>query len=135
MASDHRPIIMAIDDDPVTLNLAVVMLRRTYRLRPFTSGKAAFKFMALPGSKVDLILLDHQMPDMDGPEILKKLRADEATSRIPVIFMTGLDDDDELARLKELGAADCVRKPPVAADLLEKISRRLASPSPAPAAA
>ena len=130
MTSDTRPIIMAIDDDPVILNLSVGILRKTYRLRPFTSGKVAFKYLDLPGSKADLILLDHQMPDMDGPEILEKLRANQATRDIPVIFMTGLDRDDDEEALKKQGVADYIRKPPVAADLLTTISRHL-PPSPA----
>ena len=119
---------MAIDDDPVILNLTVVVLRKSYRLRPFTSGKAAFKYLDLPGSKADLILLDHQMPEMDGPAVLEKLRADQATRDIPVIFMTGLDRADDQATLKKQGVADYILKPPVAADLLEKIGRHLSRP-------
>ena len=133
MTSDTRPIIMAIDDDPVILNLTVGILRKAYRLRPFTSGKTAFEYLALPGSGVDLILLDHQMPEMDGPAILEKLRSDEATRDIPVIFMTGLDQASDEDRLRGGGAADYVRKPPVAADLLAKVKHHL-GPRPSRAA-
>lgn len=128
MNSDLRPIILAIDDDPVILNLTVGILRKAYRLRPFTSGRMAFKYLGLPGARVDLILLDHQMPDFDGPAVLEKLRDDLATRDIPVIFMTGLDRADDVEALKQKGAADYVSKPPTAGDLLEKIGRCLTRP-------
>ena len=118
MEPDQRPIIMAVDDDPVLLNLTVGMLRKDYRLRPFTSGRMAFKYLALPGSRADLALLDYQMPDMDGPELWRRLKAESATRDIPVVFMTGLEDADSASTLLAEGAAAFISKPPRPAELL-----------------
>lgn len=125
MISDALPIIMAIDDDPVILNLTVGILRKKYRVRPFTSGPTAFKYLALPEGKADLILLDHQMPDLSGPEILARLRSDPATAQIPVIFLTGLTEEADAAEILRLGAADYLKKPPSPIDLLNKVRLHL----------
>lgn len=109
---------MAVDDDPVLLNMTVGLLRRDYRLRPFTSGRMAFKYLALPGPRPDLVLLDYQMPEMDGPEVWRRLQTEAATRNIPVVFMTGLDDLRSASELLARGAAAFIAKPPRSAELL-----------------
>lgn len=126
-SADNRPVIMAIDDDPVILNLSVGILRKSYRLRPFTSGKMALKYLSLPGAEVDLVLLDYQMPEMNGQEVLAKLRADSATRDRPIIFMTGQDNVDQEVGCPQDDLIDFISKPPIAADLLATIDRHLKS--------
>lgn len=121
-------IIMTIDDDPVILNLIVGMLKKDYRLRPFVSARTAFAYLSLPeGPGADLILLDYHMPDLDGPEVLRRLKAEPVSAGIPVIFLTGRSDDgaEEDRRLMDLGAAGVLGKPPSAEALRSKIRRLL----------
>jgi len=132
VSPDTRPIIMAIDDDPVVLNLVVVILKKKYRLRPFTSARMAFKYLALPGATADLVLLDYHMADMNGPEVLAKLRSDAATSSIPVVYLTGLIDEGGPAELLKSGAADFISKPPQAETLLAKVEEWLPVAGAAP---
>ena len=125
MSSDTRPIIMAIDDDPVVLNLVVVILKKKYRLRPFTSARTAFKYLALPGASADLVLLDYHMADMNGPEVLARLRSDPGAASIPVVYLTGLIDEGGPAELLQSGASDFISKPPQAETLLAKVAEWL----------
>lgn len=127
MTPDAPPIILAIDDDPVILNLTVGLLRKKYRLRPFTSGHTAFKYLALPEGRADLVLLDYQLPDLSGPEIMARLRSDPATAGIPVIFLTGLGEEGDAAEILKLGAVDYLKKPPLPADLLSKVEFHLSA--------
>jgi putative two-component system response regulator len=107
--TDYKPIILTVDDDPIILNLVIEALRGTYTVRPFTSGKAALKY--LQTNSADLIVLDHNMPEMTGIDVLEKLQTDEHTKGIPVVFLTGSEDGtDEVAAL-EKGAVDYLRKP------------------------
>lgn len=132
MTPDAPPIILAIDDDPVILNLTVGLLRKKYRLRPFTSGLTAFKYLALPTGRADLILLDYQMPDLSGPEIIARLRSDPATAGLPVIFLTGLGEEGDGAEMLKLGAVDYLKKPPAPAELLRKVELHLRAAGEAP---
>jgi CheY-like chemotaxis protein len=65
----------------------------------------------IPQLKPDLVLLDVMMPGMDGPTMLKHMRADPALAQIPVIFMTAKAMPQEVARFRELGAAAVIAKP------------------------
>lgn len=128
MDSKNNPVIMTLDDDPVTLNLIVAILKKKdYRVRPFVSAKTAFNYLALPESpKADLILLDYHMPDLDGPEVLRRLQAQPDYAGIPVIFLTGRGEDPgERLELLALGAVDVLNKPPAPAALHEKIEMHL----------
>jgi putative two-component system response regulator len=104
-----KPTIVAIDDDPVILNALATVLEAEYDVRPFKSGSAALNFLKF--QDVDLIFLDHSMPDMTGFDVLKVLQEDDKTRDIPVIFLTGsLESDIEMIAL-ESGAADYITKP------------------------
>lgn len=121
---DERPIIMAIDDDPLVLNLTVGIVKKLYRVRPFTRTETAVKYLTLPrGPGADLILLDYQMPDMNGRQALEKLRSIPAAQNIPVLFLTGLTGDME--DLSGPGVAGVITKPPAPADLLARIELSL----------
>jgi len=121
MARDARPLILAIDDDPITLNLAVAILKNYYRLRPFTVPEMAFKYLSRSDAEVHLALLDYHMPLMSGPEVFKCLRSYSLMSGVPVIFMTGLTDKAAEEELLASGATGIIHKPPTAVDLLGKI--------------
>jgi putative two-component system response regulator len=100
---------MLVDDDPVHLNTGKDILKNLYNIFPIPSGKKLFEL--LEKVSPDLILLDIEMPEMDGYEVIKKLKADGKTADIPVIFLSAhIDPSHELEGLG-LGAVDYVFKP------------------------
>lgn len=123
MEVEKKPIIAAIDDDPVILNLLVSILKKDYSVRPLVSGKEALR--TLPALHPDLILLDQQMPDMLGLDVLKALRKDEKTHDIPVIFLTGSIDSDNEVEALDSGAVDYITKPIRASALLIRVRLQL----------
>ena len=107
--STAKPVILTVDDDPIILNLVLAALKDEYTVRPFTSGSSALEY--LKRNDADLILLDHNMPEMTGFEVLRVLQDDEKLSQIPVIFLTGsANSEDEVTALEE-GAMDYLLKP------------------------
>ena len=86
--------ILVVDDDPNYMNLVREWLKDTYKISMATSGLRAIKWLG--ANKVDLILLDYEMPVTDGPQVLEMLRADDDTKNIPVIFLTGRDDKESV---------------------------------------
>lgn len=101
---------LVVDDDRANRTLLAELLCDEYRVLLAGNGPAALERLAGPHD-VDLVLLDVSMPGMDGHEVLRRLVADERTAHIPVVFITGLgDEEDEEAGLS-LGAVDYVTKP------------------------
>ncbi|MBO5459041.1 MAG: response regulator [Lachnospira sp.] len=90
VAAPKRKHILVIDDDSRMLKVIKLHLHEKYDVATAISGKVAFKF--LENKTTDLILLDYEMPEENGIEVLEKLRANPATSDIPVIFLTGITD-------------------------------------------
>jgi putative two-component system response regulator len=107
---DHRPTILIVDDMPENLGVLFELLRPTYRVRGAISGAEALR-VAADEPKPDLILLDVVMPDMDGYDLFRRLRAEPATADIPVIFVTSMDHMEEEMRGLEAGAVDYIIKP------------------------
>lgn len=104
-----RQKILIVDDAPVNLRVLAQGLMGEYVILVTTSGSDAFEIAIRENP--DLILLDVIMPDVDGYEVCKKLKATPQTRHIPIIFVTGKnEDEDELAGL-ELGAVDYIVKP------------------------
>ena len=102
--------VLIVDDQPANIHVLSGILKEEYTIMVATSGTKALE-IAQGEKKPDLILLDVQMPDMDGYEVLRRLKADESTLDIPVVFVTAKDaDDDEEFGLK-LGAVDYITKP------------------------
>ena len=118
-----KPIIIAIDDDPVILNSLISMLRADYSVRPFTSGEVALGF--LEHQLVDLILLDYQMPGMTGLDVLRVLQNNPRTHEIPTIFLTGSIDSESEVEALEIGAVDYITKPVRHRSLLMRIRLQL----------
>ena len=122
--TSHRPVLLIVDDQPENLSVLGVLLESDYLVRVASSGQRALKVAAsLP--RPDLILLDVMMPDIDGHEVLRHLRADPATQDIPVIFVTAMDEahDEELGF--ELGAVDYIAKPIKPAVVLARVRTQI----------
>jgi putative two-component system response regulator len=119
----NSAVILTVDDDPIILNAVLEVLKHEYAVRPFTSGEAALSY--LKKNTADLILLDHNMPNMTGLEVLKVLQGDPATRDIPVIFLTGSVDSEDEVRALEIGAMDYLLKPFNAGSLLTRVRLQL----------
>ena len=121
--TNKRSRIILVDDMMSYLEQGRNMLKTFYEVFPAPS--AAKLFEILENVIPDLILLDIEMPDMNGYETISKLKADERFSDIPVIFLTALSDVDSEREGFDLGAADYVQKPFSAPLLIKRIENQL----------
>lgn len=118
-----RKVIVMVDDNITNLNVAKNALMEHYDVFTVPSGKKLFKL--LKGTTPDLILLDVDMPEMNGYEVISILKRKRSTAHIPIIFLTALADvEAELTGLN-LGAIDYIRKPFSAPLLLKRIEVHL----------
>ena len=123
-ATAQRPTILVVDDIPENLALMGELLRPHYQVRVANSGARALR-VATTGPAPDLVLLDVMMPDMDGYEVLRQLRAHPQGRTLPVIFVTAMDTDrDETVGL-EIGAVDYITKPVRPPVLLARVRTQL----------
>ena len=104
-----RPTILAIDDTPANLQVLSAALDEQYDVQVATSG--ALGLAAAAKAPPDLILLDLMMPEMDGFEVCRRLKANPALSHIPVIFLTATSDHNAESTGLVLGAVDYISKP------------------------
>ena len=113
--------ILIVDDSKTNLIMARQELKEDYEVTPVISGEQALQFLEkrIP----DLILLDINMPVMDGKETLTKIRQNPAWSTIPVIFLTSDESTETEAECLRLGAEDYIRKPFVAKVMKSRIER------------
>jgi len=102
--------ILIVDDEPLNVAILAGLLGSDYEVCTATGGEAALA-LARQAPQPDLILLDVMMPGLDGYEVLARLQADPVTARIPVVFLTALDDHREEERGLALGAMDYLTKP------------------------
>jgi len=102
--------ILVVDDTHDNLVLLSNFLESNYKVRIANSGEMAIK-IAQSDTPLDLILLDIMMPEMDGYEVCRILKADNHTKKIPIIFLTAKTEDNDEIRGFELGAADYITKP------------------------
>src|SRR5262245_46654434 len=101
--------VLVVDDVKANVDMLVEALRGDYKLSVALGGEAALR--AVEKHPPDLLLLDIMMPDVDGYEVCRRLRADPATREIPVMFLSSLEDVQDKARGFELGANDYLTKP------------------------
>ena len=124
MQIPNRLTILIVDDSPENLGVLAELLQPEYRVLAANSGSRALR-VANVRPHPDLILLDVMMPEMDGFEVLARLRAEADTADIPVIFLTAMNDiKDELHGL-EVGAVDYIGKPIVPAVVLARVRTQL----------
>jgi phosphoserine phosphatase RsbU/P len=105
-----KPRILVVDDTPANIKILADLLRRDYLLSVSTSGQDALE-IAFSGDRPDLVLLDVMMPEMDGYEVCRRLKADPRTRDVPVIFVTAMTEVDDETKGFALGAVDYITKP------------------------
>jgi CheY-like chemotaxis protein len=106
---DKKASILCVDDEPVNLIILEELLRDNYALNTVKSGASCLEQVGL--QKPDLILLDVNMPKMDGLETCERLKADTDTAEIPIIFVSALASHEELMAGYEAGGDDYITKP------------------------
>ena len=126
---DEKKRIMVVDDDKVLLKNAAVLLGVNYSVSLYSGGTEALKALsekALP----DLILLDVKMPDIDGYTVIQRINEIPRCKNIPIIFLTGMSDEEDELKGFQLGAADYIKKPFSQKILLARISNLLRKSEP-----
>src|SRR5262245_30053313 len=119
-----KSLVLVVDDISKNLQVVGTLLRKEgYRIVPATSGAQALE--RVRAETPDLILLDLMMPEMDGLEVCRRLKADSATRSIPVIFLTASNEMEHLVSAFEVGAVDYVTKPFNPPELLARVRTHL----------
>jgi phosphoserine phosphatase RsbU/P len=116
--------ILIVDDTPINIGVISGALKDTYATKVATSGEKALA-IASAAEKPDLILLDVMMPEMDGYEVCRRLKANPDTRDIPVIFLTGQTQAEDETKGFEVGAVDYIHKPFSAAVVKARVRTHL----------
>ena len=120
-----KPVILIIDDSAVTLqSLTLVLSDAGYTIITATGGLAALNL--LQSEHPDLILLDVDMPDLDGYETCMNIKNNAVLDDIPIIFLSGLEDTFDIVRGFNAGATDYIVKPVATEDLVVRVRTHLA---------
>lgn len=123
-ATTARGRILIVDDAPFNLRLLTAMLQDDgYEVRQAISGKFALQVVQIV--KPDLILLDINMPEMDGYEVCKTLKGMPVVKDIPVIFISALDGALDKEKAFAVGGLDYITKPFQLKDILARIEKQL----------
>lgn len=125
MSNSGQKLILIVDDTPTNLSVISGLLKDSFKTKVATSGEKALA-IAAGAEKPDLILLDVIMPDMDGFEVCRRLKANPDTSEIPVIFLTAKTDAIDEVKGFEVGAVDYIHKPFSAPVVLARVKTQLA---------
>ena len=119
-----KPKVLIVDDTPENIQVLMGTLKDQYAIVAALNGEKALK-MALAHPQPDVILLDIMMPEMDGFEVCRQLKADAATRDIPVIFLSALDDTDNKVKGFSVGAVDYISKPFEPAEVHVRVNTHL----------
>lgn len=120
-----RRCVLAVDDTPSYLMLLNMILQKHYAVKAAPKGETALKIVRQDPSAVDLILLDIMMDGLDGFAVCRELKADPSTAHIPVIFISGKEDEADREQGLALGGADFIIKPFAADIVLAVVARHL----------
>ncbi|MCV6636310.1 adenylate/guanylate cyclase domain-containing protein [Candidatus Albibeggiatoa sp. nov. NOAA] len=122
-AQTSKQRILVVDDATENLDILVSLLQKDYRVIAAKNGEKALDMVA---KKVpDLILLDIMMPDMDGYEVCRQLKANQHSQDIPIIFLSALSETLDKVKAFELGGVDYITKPFQSAEVLARVETQL----------
>ncbi|HEX9371915.1 MAG TPA: response regulator [Roseiflexaceae bacterium] len=125
MSSTANADVLIVDDTPANLNvLSAILGKRGYRVRAAINGSLALK--TAQKAPPDLILLDVQMPGMNGYQVCRQLKSEEPTRDIPVIFISALDDVLDKVEAFQAGGVDYITKPFQIEEVLARVENQLA---------
>src|SRR5210317_1720529 len=120
---DKKATVLAVDDTPENLDVVKGILGDDYQVKVAINGHIALKIAQ--SQAPDLILLDIMMPEIDGYEVCRQLKADPATAEIPVIFLSALTDTKDKVQGLDLGAVDYVTKPFQPDEVIARVNTHL----------
>ncbi len=109
MNGSTKPTVLIVEDTEMNIDVLINLLESDYEVRVAMDGESALR--NVKSNIPDLILLDIMMPDMDGYEIIKRLKGNQETSKIPVIFLTSMSEEQDEVKGLALGAIDYITKP------------------------
>ncbi len=116
--------ILIVDDEIFNIDVIIGFLEdKHYKFNYTTNGKDALK--ALFSKKFDLILLDINMPTMDGFEVCRRIKNDDSTKEIPIIFLSAYHDEKSISTAFSLGAVDYIRKPFNGLELIARVDTHI----------
>jgi len=117
--------VLVVDDMVENIEILNHLLSKTYKIKAARNGETALK-IARTAPSPDIVLLDIKMPEMDGYEVIKRLKEDPETSHIPVIFVTAQGETFDQTRAFALGAADYIIKPVTPEIVLARVATHVA---------
>lgn len=120
----ERKTILIVDDTPANVSLLNSILKDQYKTKIATNGEKALQ-LASSDTPPDIILLDIMMPEMDGYEVCERLKAQEATADIPIVFLTAKVAVEDETRGLALGAVDYITKPISPPIVIERVKNHL----------
>ncbi len=116
--------VLAVDDVPLNLLLVEKMLAKfKFRIRKASGGRQALE--EISQEKPDLILLDLMMPEIDGFEVLRRVRENPETSGIRVVILSALNSTEDIVRGYQMGANDFITKPIIMEKLVNCVATQL----------
>ena len=115
--------ILIVDDDPTYAGMVRAWIKELYKTDILTSGKQVFPF--LEKKSVDLILLDYEMPGINGSQVLQMLRREPSTKNIPVIFLTGVGTAEEVKQVLAMKPDGYILKSTSREQILEYLAEKL----------
>lgn len=118
-------VVLVIDDDDINLQVAKMILEKKLPCRVITADNGIQGLEILRRQYVRVVLLDIMMPDMDGIEVLKEIRADNKLKNLPVMMLTASTDRDNIKQAIELNVKDYIRKPFLPAELISRVEKKL----------
>ena len=118
-----KPNVLVVDDQPSVCKEISSFLKDDYTIHAFKSGAEALQYISV--NPVDLVLLDYDMPNMTGYEVLLSIRTSQSTKKTPVIFLTGETNERMKFEMIGRGANDYLCKPVSSAELHQSIKKYL----------
>jgi serine phosphatase RsbU (regulator of sigma subunit) len=122
--SAEKPTVLVVDDTPDNLTLISGLLKDQYKIKVANSGQRALKIVESENPP-DLVLLDIMMPEMDGYEVLGRIKSNENASDVPVIFLTAKIETNDKVKGFEAGAVDYISKPFQAEEVIARVNTHL----------
>lgn len=125
MAHGQGNAVLVIDDDEINLSVARLILEKTLKCRVLTADNAVDGLKIMKSQPVCVVLLDIEMPEMNGFETLAEIRSNKRIQNIPVIMLTSVADRETLAWVMQQGVEGYIKKPFLPEKLTEKVAKFL----------
>ncbi|MCC9649008.1 response regulator [Rubrivivax sp. JA1029] len=119
----RRPVVLVVDDTPANLTLLAQVLNRDYQVKIAINGRRALEIAGR--SPPDVIVLDVMMPELDGYEVCRRLKADPLLADVPVLFLTALTRPEDETQGFRVGGADFIHKPFNPETVLARVATQL----------